>query len=258
MGEAQLLSSLVLAVALAFVGGALAQRLGQPVILGYLLAGVIVSPFTPGPVADSRTISVLAEIGVALLMFSLGAEFSLGELRALGRVVTLGGPLQILLTMALGPLLAPLLGLSLATGAVLVAMRETFLDPRVPPDRRAGVFELLHSPLEDLALADSHDLAIINISLHEARDMERVVANARRSLREGGTFLVSEFPFPETVEACRDLPAQIMCGIQFFESHIGCQLQPTSRFVEFLSQAGFRDVRVIDVNPVHVVIHGTR
>ena len=122
----------------------------------------------------------------------------------------------------------------------------------------ADRFELIHSPLEELSLENASDIAIINISLHEARDIERVVANARRALREGGTFLVSEFPFPETIEACRALPAQIMCGIQFFESHIGCQLLPTSRFVELLRAAGFRDVAAIDVTPVHVVIHGTK
>jgi ubiquinone/menaquinone biosynthesis C-methylase UbiE len=119
-------------------------------------------------------------------------------------------------------------------------------------------FEVIHCPLEELTLRDAYDVAIINISLHEARDIERVVANARNALREGGTFLVSEFPFPETVEACRALPAQIMCGIQFFEAHIGCQLLPTRRFVELLEQAGFRDVAAIDVTPVHVVVHGTK
>ena len=85
-----------------------------------------------------------------------------------------------------------------------------------------------------------------------------MVANAHRALRQGGAFLVSEFPFPETIEACRALPAQIMCGIQFFEAHIGCQLLPTNRFVELLEQAGFRDIGTIDVSPVHVVIHGTK
>lgn len=119
-------------------------------------------------------------------------------------------------------------------------------------------FELIHSPLEELALPDAYDVAIINISLHEARDIERVVANARRALRAGGTFLVSEFPFPDTLEGCRALPGQIMSGIQFFEAHIGCQLLPTSRFVELLEHAGFREVGIIEVTPVHVVIHGTR
>ncbi|HEY7294299.1 MAG TPA: methyltransferase domain-containing protein [Dehalococcoidia bacterium] len=121
-----------------------------------------------------------------------------------------------------------------------------------------GRFTLLHSALEELALRDLADVAIINISLHEARDVERVVANARRALREGGVFLVSEFPFPETLEACRALPAQIMCGIQFFEAHIGRQLLPANRFVQLLEKAGFRDVAAIDVTPVHTVIHGTK
>jgi hypothetical protein len=49
-----------------------------------------------------------------------------------------------------------------------------------------------------------------------------------------------------------------MCGVQFFEAHIGCQLLPTSRFVDLLERAGFREVGVIDVTPVHVVVHGTR
>lgn len=119
-------------------------------------------------------------------------------------------------------------------------------------------FDLQQSKLEELTYRDAFDVAVINISLHESRDIERVVANALRSLKGGGTFLVSEFPFPETIDACRTLPAQIMCGIQYFEAHIGCQLLPTSRFVELLNRAGFRDVGVVDVTPVHAVIHGTK
>jgi|SRR5581483_4314255 len=94
MAEAAFIS-LVLAVLTAFVGGVLAQRLGQPVLLGYLLAGVLIGPFTPGPTVEPGTVSVLAEVGVAFLMFAVGAEFSLGELRRLGRVAALGGALQI-------------------------------------------------------------------------------------------------------------------------------------------------------------------
>lgn len=122
----------------------------------------------------------------------------------------------------------------------------------------AGRFEFIHSPLEDLSLTGRADIAIINISLHEARDIGRVVANAHRALRPGGTFLVSEFPFPETLEGCRALPGQIMSGIQFFEAHIGCQLLPSARFAELLREAGFQGVNVIDVTPVHAVIHGVK
>src|ERR1700716_1794277 len=122
MGELQLVADLVLAVLAAFVGGVIAQRLGQPVILGYLLAGVIIGPFTPGPTADVHSVQLLAEIGVAFLMFALGAEGSLRELRQFGRVTVLGGALQILLTMGLGPVLAPLLGLSFLQGVFLGAL----------------------------------------------------------------------------------------------------------------------------------------
>ena len=49
-----------------------------------------------------------------------------------------------------------------------------------------------------------------------------------------------------------------MRGVQFFEAHIGCQLIPTARFVDLLQRAGFREVGVIDMTPVHVVVHGTK
>ena len=119
-------------------------------------------------------------------------------------------------------------------------------------------FTYVHSMLEDLDIQGGHDLAVINISLHEARDIPRVVSRAYDALDEGGTFLVSEFPFPEHEEDCRTVPGRLMCGVQFFESHIGCALLPTARFVEHLTAAGFRDVGVIEVTPMHVVIHGTK
>src|SRR6476661_10888265 len=122
MEDLKLVLDLVIAVTAAFAGGLLAQRLGQPVILGYLIAGMIIGPFTPGPVADQHSVSVLAEIGVAFLMFALGAEFSLAELRRLGRVASLGGGLQVLGTMVLGPLVAPALGLTFAQGIYLGAL----------------------------------------------------------------------------------------------------------------------------------------
>src|SRR5262245_19373521 len=122
MDDLALVLDLVLAVVAAFVGGALAQRVGQPPILGYLLGGVAIGPFTPGPVADLHHIQVFAEIGVAFLMFALGAEVSLGELRRLGRLGGLGGVLQIAGTMALGPLFAPLIGLGPSQGLFLGAL----------------------------------------------------------------------------------------------------------------------------------------
>jgi len=119
-------------------------------------------------------------------------------------------------------------------------------------------FRFVHSMLEDLDIDGGHDLAVINISLHEARDLERAVERTHAALNPGGTFLVSEFPFPEREADCRTVPGRLMCGVQLFEAHIGCQLLPTARFVDLLERAGFREVGVIDVTPVHVVVHGTK
>jgi monovalent cation:H+ antiporter-2, CPA2 family len=101
--------SLVLLAALA--GGFLAQRLGQPLMVGYVLAGVIVGPFTGGlTVVNVHDIEQLAELGVALLLFSLGLEVSFRELRPV-RAVALGGAIvQIIVTIALGLALGLALG----------------------------------------------------------------------------------------------------------------------------------------------------
>lgn len=87
----------------ALIGGLIAQRLGQPLLLGYIFAGVMVGPNTGGvTISDVHTIELLAEIGVALLLFALGLEFSLKELQPVRRVALIGAPLQMALTIALG------------------------------------------------------------------------------------------------------------------------------------------------------------
>ena len=90
------------AVAAAAIGGAIAVRLRQPAILGYLLAGIVIGPFTPGFVGDVGRIAVLADIGVVLLLFALGVQFSIHELRDVGRVALPGGTVQVILVLAAG------------------------------------------------------------------------------------------------------------------------------------------------------------
>lgn len=85
----------------ALLGGLIAQRLGQPLILGYILAGVLVGPNT-GFITEIHDIELLAEIGVALLLFALGIEFSFKELQPVRQVALIGTPIQILLTIAFG------------------------------------------------------------------------------------------------------------------------------------------------------------
>jgi CPA2 family monovalent cation:H+ antiporter-2 len=96
------LIDLVLALGAAFAGGAIAQRLGLPVLAGYIVAGVLIGPNTPGFVADRERVEALANLGVAFLMFALGVEFSLNELRRVQRISLIAGGIQIPLTLALG------------------------------------------------------------------------------------------------------------------------------------------------------------
>lgn len=98
-----LVTDLTLVVIAALAGGLLAQRLGQPLIVGYIVAGVAVGPFTGGlTVVNIHDIEQLAEIGVALLLFSLGLELSFRELAPVRTVALAGSAIQIVLTMLLG------------------------------------------------------------------------------------------------------------------------------------------------------------
>jgi monovalent cation:H+ antiporter-2, CPA2 family len=107
----ELVADLTLVFLAAVIGGILAQRLGQPLIVGYILAGVAVGPFTAGPtVGDVGDIEQLAELGVVLLLFSLGLELSFRELAPVRTVAIVGGTLQIIATVALGLLLGLALG----------------------------------------------------------------------------------------------------------------------------------------------------
>jgi monovalent cation:H+ antiporter-2, CPA2 family len=95
----------------ALIGGLVAQRLGLPLVLGYILAGVAVGPNTGGPTVSSvHDIELLAEIGVALLLFAIGLHFSLDELSPVRRVALLGTAGQMVLTIAFGYGLGRLLG----------------------------------------------------------------------------------------------------------------------------------------------------
>src|SRR5204863_4622229 len=94
----------------AILGGSLAWLARQPLILGYVVGGLLISPLTPGPsVSDIHTFQAFAEIGVVLLMFSLGIEFSLKDLMGVKWIALVGAPLGMALSI----------GLTLTTGAVL-------------------------------------------------------------------------------------------------------------------------------------------
>jgi len=110
MEELGLGLDLIIVLAAAIAGGILARQLRLPIILGYLAGGIVVGPYVLGWVHDLETIHTLANIGVILLLFTLGLEFSLSELRQIGKIAILGGIAQILLTAAVGLALGKLLG----------------------------------------------------------------------------------------------------------------------------------------------------
>jgi CPA2 family monovalent cation:H+ antiporter-2 len=113
-----LLTTLVAGLGIAFILGLLAQRLRVSPIVGYLLAGVVIGPATPGIFADPEIAAELAEIGVILLMFGVGLHFSISDLLSVRRIALPGAIAQIVIATALGAGLALLLGWSLPSGLV--------------------------------------------------------------------------------------------------------------------------------------------
>jgi CPA2 family monovalent cation:H+ antiporter-2 len=113
-----LISTIVIALALAWVLGSLAHRLRLPPLVGYLIAGVLIGPATPGFVADQTLASELAEIGVILLMFGVGLHFSLEQLLSVRAIAVPGAIAQIACATLLGMALGHWLGWSIGAGLV--------------------------------------------------------------------------------------------------------------------------------------------
>src|SRR4028118_1960170 len=113
-----LIATIVAGIGLAFVFGTIAQRLRLSPLVGYLVAGVLIGPFTPGYVADQALAPQLAELGVILLMFGVGLHFSLSDLLAVRAIALPGAVGQIALATLLGMALAWALGWSLGAGIV--------------------------------------------------------------------------------------------------------------------------------------------
>ncbi len=107
----------------AVVGGSVARWLRQPLILGYVLGGILIGPFTPGPtISNVHQFEVLAEIGVILLMYSIGLEFSFRDLLKVKWVAIFGGTLGIILSIAIGVGVAWLLNWNWQQGVVVGAV----------------------------------------------------------------------------------------------------------------------------------------
>lgn len=119
MHEVTLLINIVVALVVAFFGGLIARRLGLPTIIGYLLAGIAIGPFTPGFVGDIETISQLAELGVIFLMFGIGLSFSFRDLSKVGDIAIPGSLFQMAIVTLLGYGLSQIWGWPPTAGIVL-------------------------------------------------------------------------------------------------------------------------------------------
>ncbi|MEY4753198.1 MAG: hypothetical protein RJA44_873 [Pseudomonadota bacterium] len=158
--EMPLVMTLAAALGLALPLGWLALRLRLPALVGYLCAGILIGPFTPGPVADPGLSGQLAEIGVVLLMFGVGLHFSLDDLMAVRRIALPGALVQMTVATALGAALtlgwgwrteaALVFGLALSVASTVVLLRA--LEARQTLDEPDGRIAVGWLVVEDLAM----------------------------------------------------------------------------------------------------------
>src|SRR5207248_1241165 len=168
----------------AVVGGGLAWLLGQPLVVGYVAGGILISPLTPGPsVSDLHTFELFAEVGVVLLMFSVGIEFSLKDLLEVKWVALVGAPLGIILSVALGLGVGGLAGWPPIQGAVVgivVSVASTMVMVRLLMDSgqlhaRHGRVMIGITLVEDLAVV----VLIVLLPALGALDAGRLLAIGR-------------------------------------------------------------------------------
>src|SRR5665213_1981958 len=138
MDNAGLLNTIAVALAVALAGGLLARFARLPSIVGYLVAGIVISPFTPGYGGDLHVLQELAEIGVVFLMFGVGLHFNLRDLLSVKGIAIPGAVAQIALSAAIGLGAGELFGLGWREGLVLglaISVASTVVLVRALEDR---------------------------------------------------------------------------------------------------------------------------
>lgn len=164
--EQSLLIVLVGVLVTALVGGFVARVLRLPVILGYIVGGMVVGPYgcelIKSTEQNTAQIETLAQVGVALLLFTLGMQFSLKKLKEVGRVAVIGGSIQILLTMGLGVLIGYALGWDSVKDQVffgfLIALSSTMIVLKLLLDR--GELDTVHGRVM-IGILLVQDLAVV-------------------------------------------------------------------------------------------------
>lgn len=154
-----LITTIAWAFGLALLFGFIAERIKLPALVGYLLAGIVIGPATPGFVADIGIASQLSEIGIMLLMFGVGLHFSINDLLAVKRIAVPGAVVQMSLATVLGAALAQswgwtfgeglIFGLSLSCASTVVLLKA--LEARGILDSMNGKIAVGWLVVEDLA-----------------------------------------------------------------------------------------------------------
>lgn len=192
-----LITTLVGGLVLAFLLGMLANRLRISPLVGYLVAGVLAGPFTPGFVADTKLAPELAELGVILLMFGVGLHFSLKDLMAVKAIAIPGAVAQIAVATLLGLALSSFMGWSIMTGIVFGLCLSTAstvvllraLEERQLIDSQRGQIAIGWLIVEDLVMVltlvllpavagmlEKGNVGLATLSLDLALTMGKVVA----------------------------------------------------------------------------------
>ena len=201
-----ILAEVVSLLAVAFLLGLVADRLRQDVVIGHLLAGLLLGPHALKLVASVDLVTLLAELGVALLLFTIGLEFSLSKLRVLGRLALVGGGLQVTFSILLIAPVAMLFGLpaqsafvaaaSLALSSTAIVLR--LLASRAEVDSAQGRGALGILLFQDMALVP---ILIVFSVLAEGRRgpgglIEVGLALLKAAILFGGLYLFLRFIFP--------------------------------------------------------------
>ncbi|QWF16006.1 YbaL family putative K(+) efflux transporter [Lysobacter capsici] len=199
MHHTSLIAILVAGFVLAFIFGMIAQRLRLSPLVGYLIAGIIAGPFTPGFVGDQTLAPQLAEIGVILLMFGVGLHFSLGDLLEVKAIALPGAVVQIAVATALGWGMAELLGWSHGAGLVFglaLSVASTVVLLRALEERRLvetgkGRIAIGWLIVEDLAMVLALVLlpALSGLLKGEVSDASEVWSKLFITLAKVGAFI---------------------------------------------------------------------
>ena len=218
--------ALVLSVALLL--GGLFERIRQNAVTGYLLAGLLLGPAGTGWISNVEHIRLLAELGVALLLFTIGLEFSLSRLRASGRMAILGGTIQIVVTGVVGGSAAAASGLSTVEAIIIgaaLSLSSTAVVLRVLADRTE--LESLHgrNALGILLLQDLAVVPLVLLVLALGEGVTGSAAFARFAFSIGvataliaAIFLVTKYVFPRLLDIAsayrnRDLPVVLSFAV---------------------------------------------